>query len=46
MLHNTIKKASLLLKNNNIESHELDAQILLSDILGVNVEPRSKNETY
>ena len=38
MLHNTIKKASLLLKNNNIESHELDAQILLSDILGVNRE--------
>ena len=38
MLHNTIKKASLLLKNNNIDSHELDAQILLSDILGVNRE--------
>ena len=38
ILNNIIKKASLLLKNNNIESYELDAQIIVSDILGVNRE--------
>ncbi len=35
ILENTIKQASQLLKNKNIISHELDAQIILSDIMGV-----------
>ena len=35
ILENTIKQASQLLKNNNIISHELDAQVILSDIMGV-----------
>ena len=35
ILENTIKKASQLLKNQNIISHELDAQVILSDIMGV-----------
>ena len=35
ILENTIKQASQLLKNQNIISHELDAQIILSDIMGV-----------
>ena len=34
-LENTVKKASQILKNNNIYSHELDAQIILSDIMGI-----------
>ena len=34
-LENTIKQASQLLKNKNIISHELDAQVILSDIMGV-----------
>jgi len=38
ILDNAIKEASQLLKNNNINSHQLDAQIILSDILGVNKE--------
>ena len=38
MLANTIKQASQLLKNNNIVSHELDAEIILSDIMGVTRE--------
>ncbi|RZO49356.1 MAG: peptide chain release factor N(5)-glutamine methyltransferase [Candidatus Pelagibacterales bacterium] len=33
-----IKKASLTLKNHNIVSHELDAQILLSNIMGIERE--------
>jgi len=37
-LENTIKEASQLLKNHNIVSHELDSQIILSDILGVTRE--------
>jgi len=37
-LENTIKKASQLLKNHNIHSHELDAQIILSNIMGVKRE--------
>ena len=37
-LENTIKKASQILKNHNIHSHELDAQIILSDIMGVKKE--------
>jgi len=35
ILENTIKQASQFLKNNNIISHELDTQIILSDIMGV-----------
>ena len=35
ILENTIKHASQLLKNHNIISHELDAQVILSDIMGV-----------
>ena len=35
ILENTIKQASQLLKNHNIISHELDAQVILSDIMGV-----------
>ena len=37
-LENTVKKASQLLKNNNIHSHELDAQIILSEIMGIKRE--------
>jgi len=38
ILENTIKKASQLLKNHNIATHTLDAEIILSDILGVTRE--------
>ena len=38
ILENTIKQASQLLKNHNIISHELDAEIILSDIMGVSKE--------
>ena len=37
-LENTIKEASKKLKNNNISSHVLDAQIILADIMGVKRE--------
>ena len=37
-LDNTVKKASQILKNHNIHSHELDAQIILSNIMGVKRE--------
>ena len=37
-LETAIKKASQILKNNNIHTHELDAQIMLSDIMGVKRE--------
>ena len=37
-LENTVKKASQILKNYNIYSHELDAQIILSDIMGIKRE--------
>jgi len=33
-----IEKASKILKNNNIHSHELDAQLILSDIMRLNRE--------
>ena len=33
ILEKTIKQASQLLKNKNIISHELDAQVILSDIM-------------
>ena len=35
ILENAIKQASQLLKNKNIISHELDVQVILSDIMGV-----------
>ena len=38
ILENTIKQASQLLKSHNIISHELDAEIILSDIMGVTRE--------
>ena len=38
ILEKTIKEASLILKNNNISSHELDAEIILSNIMGVTKE--------
>jgi len=37
-LENTIKEASKKLKNNNITSHALDAQIILADIMGIERE--------
>ena len=37
-LDNTVKKASQILKNHNIHSHELDAQIILSNIMGIKRE--------
>ena len=37
-LENTVRKASQILKNYNIYSHELDAQIILSDIMGIKRE--------
>ena len=37
-LETTIKKASQILKKHNIHTHELDAQIMLSDIMGVKRE--------
>ena len=37
-LDNTINKASQILKNHNIHSHELDAQIIISNIMGVKRE--------
>ncbi len=37
-LENTVKKASKILKNYNIYSHELDAQIILSDIMEIKRE--------
>jgi len=37
-LENTINKASQILKNHNICSYELDAQLILSDIMGVERE--------
>ena len=38
IIENTIKQASQLLKKHNIISHELDAEIILSDIMGVSKE--------
>jgi release factor glutamine methyltransferase len=38
ILENTIKQASKVLKTNNILSHELDAEIILADIMGVKRE--------
>ena len=38
ILEKTIKEASKVLKKNNITSHELDAEIILSNIIGVSRE--------
>ena len=38
ILENTLKEGSRFLKKNNINSHELDAQILLSNIMKVTRE--------
>jgi len=38
ILGQTIKKASQILKNHNVHTYELDAQIILSDIMGVSRE--------
>jgi release factor glutamine methyltransferase len=38
ILEKIIKKASKILKNHNIHSHELDAQIILSDIMEIKRE--------
>ena len=37
-LENSVKKASQILKDHNIYSHELDAQIILSDNMGIKRE--------
>jgi release factor glutamine methyltransferase len=44
-LENAIKKGSVILKSNNIISHELDSEILLSDIMGVRREYLIINNT-
>jgi len=47
VLEATIKKASKILKSYNIFSHELDAQIILSDIMGIKRESLiTNNETF
>tara|TARA_B100001123_G_C15218271_1_gene990163 strand:+ start:269 stop:1117 length:849 start_codon:yes stop_codon:yes gene_type:complete len=47
ILETTIKKASKILKNHNIDSHELDAEVILSNIMGVNREFLiTNNHTY
>ena len=56
ILENTLKKASKILKENNINSHELDAEIILSHLMGVTKEflitnndtniPKSINRKY
>ena len=38
ILEQAIKKASQILKNHNVHTYELDAQIILSDIMGVSRE--------
>ena len=38
VLENLINQASKILKKHNVTSHALDAQIILSDIMGVNKE--------
>ena len=38
IIENTLKQASKILKGNKIHSHELDAQIILSDIMQVTKE--------
>ena len=45
ILEKVIKKASQIFKNYNIHSHELDAQIILSEIMGVKREYLITNNT-
>ena len=35
ILENVVKQASQILKNYNIDTHQLDAQIILSDIMKI-----------
>ena len=44
ILGNTIKKASKFLKNHNIDSHELDAELILAHIMGVSRESLILND--
>ena len=44
ILANTIKKASRVLKKYRITTHELDAQIILSDIMGIKREALITND--
>ena len=44
ILEQTVKKASQILKNHNVHTYELDAQIILSDIMGVTREFLITNE--
>ena len=44
ILDNTIKQASKLLKNHNINSYKLDAELILSDIMGVSRESLITND--
>ena len=46
ILENTIKKASELLKNHNIPSYELDAEIILSEIMKVKREFLISNNNF
>lgn len=46
ILENTIKYASKILKNHNIHSHELDAEIILSNIMGVTREFLITNNNF
>ena len=43
-LNKIIKQASKVLKNHNINSHELDAQLILSDIVNIEREYLITNE--
>ena len=38
ILEKKIQQASQILKNHNIQSHQLDAQLLLAEIMGVKKE--------
>ncbi len=44
-LENTLKKGSQILKKNNICTHELDAQIILSNLMGIRKETLITNNT-
>ncbi len=44
-LENTLKRGSQILKKNNICTHELDAQIILSNLMGIRKETLITNNT-
>ena len=46
ILGQTIRKASQILKNHNVHTYELDAQIILSDIMGVTREFLITNDYF